>query len=300
MIRPNTILFLVNPFAGTGKAINAAKYAIEVMKQNGYDTALLVSKDLGDLSKFTSQFNIEEICKIAVMGGDGTMHEVINAIMGNQNWLSIPIVSFPCGTGNAFNHDIGFLTVKKATKLLLYGKIKLLDLTEVITNGTSIWSFNSVGCGMIAHVNQLAEKLRWLGAKRYIIASLIILIKKPTIHAKLTFNNQVYDNEFSLVLACNTRYAGKAMIVAPFAKLNDGLIDFIILKKASRFKLLMLLPKVFSGKHIRSRLIKVIQTNHLKIETQTPQILNLDGEVIGNTPLEIIMYHQKLKVICEL
>jgi diacylglycerol kinase family enzyme len=102
------------------------------------------------------------------------------------------------------------------------------------------------------------------------------------------------------MLACNTRYAGKAMILAPYAKLNDGLIDFIILKKASRFKLLMLLPKVFSGKHIRSRLIKLIQTNHLKIETQTPQILNLDGEVIGNTSLEIIMYHQKLKVICEL
>ena len=82
--------------------------------------------------------------------------------------------------------------------------------------------------------------------------------------------------------------------------LLDNEEDFIILKKASRFKLLMLLQKVFSGKHIRSRLIKVIQTNHLKIETQTPQILNLDGEVIGNTPLEIIMYHQKLKVICEL
>jgi diacylglycerol kinase (ATP) len=225
---------------------------------------------------------------------------VVNAIMQNQQWIKIPIVAFPCGTGNAFSYDTGFLTVKKATKLLLNGKVKLLDIAEVKTNGKTYWSFNSVGCGMVAHTNKLAEKLRWLGGYRYIIASLLAIISKTTIKAKVTFNDQVYDKEYCAMLACNTRYVGKAMLVAPFAKLNDGLIDFVILHKASRFKLLMLLPKMFSGKHLKSTSIKLVQTNHIKIETETPQLLNIDGEVIGNTSFEIIMFHQKLNVICEL
>lgn len=300
MNQANTILFLVNPFAGTGKAINAANYAIKIMHQNGFDTELLVSKDLGDLSKFTSLHKIDRISKIAVLGGDGTMFEVVNAIMQNQEWLKVPIVVFPCGTGNSFNHDIGILTVKRAIDLLLNGKIKLLDIAEVQTNGTSIWSFNSVGCGMITYANKLAEKLRWLGTNRYTIAALLTLITKPIINAKITFNDQVHNMEYSLTLACNTRYGGKAMILAPFAKLNDGLIDFVILNKASRLRLLMLLPKVFSGKHIKSPLIKLVQSNHIKVETDTPQIVNIDGEIIGNTPVEIIMFHQILKVVCEL
>ncbi len=176
MNQPNTILFLVNPFAGTGNAPNAANYAINIMQQNGYDTELLVSKDLGDLSKFPLLFKLEKICKIAVVGGDGTMFEVVNAIMQNQQWLKIPIVAFPCGTGNSFNHDIDCLSVKKATILLLNGKVKLLDLAEVKTNGKTYWSFNSVGCGMVANTNKLAEKLRWLGSYRYIIASLLAII----------------------------------------------------------------------------------------------------------------------------
>ncbi|MCF8429035.1 MAG: diacylglycerol kinase family lipid kinase [Bacteroidia bacterium] len=294
----NTILFLVNPFAGNGNALNAANYAMAIMKQNGYDTALLVSEELGDLSKFTYQFKVENIFKIAVLGGDGTMHEVVNAIMKNQQWINIPIAIFPCGTGNAFNHDIGCLSINKATKLLLYGKPTLLDLCEVITNGSSIWSFNSVGCGMAAHTNKLAEKLRFLGDKRYTIASLIKIITMPTIKAKVTFNNQVYDKEFCLMLACNTRYTGKGMLAAPFAKLNDGLIDFIIIKKASRFRLLMMLPKVFNGNYLNSSLVKLVQTNHIKIETKTPKIINIDGEIKGNTSLEIIMYYQKINVIC--
>jgi len=299
MNQPNTILFLVNPFAGTGNALNAANYAIVLAELKGYDTEILVTKEKGDLSKFTHLFKLEKISKIAVMGGDGTVHEVVNAIMQNQQWLKIPIVIFPCGTGNTFNYEIGCLTVKKAAQLLLNGKVKLIDLCEVKTNGTTIWSFNSIGCGAAAHINKLAEELRWIGRFRYTIASFLSIVSKPTITAKVSFNDKVYDNEYILMIANNNRFVGKAMIAAPFAKLNDGLIDFILLKKSSRFKLLMLIPKLFNGKHVYSPLVKLVQTNHIKIETDSPQLLNIDGEVKGNTSLEILMFHEVLKVICD-
>lgn len=294
-----SILFLVNPFAGKGKALNTAQNAIAVMQQNGYDTALLVSKTPGDLANFVHQFKVNNISKIAVLGGDGTMHEVINAMMQEPTWLAVPIMLFPCGTGNAFNYDLDCLTSKKATQLLLTGTNKLIDIAEVKTNGTSIWSFNIVGCGLVAYINVLAEKLRWLGAARYTIASLIKIVVNPTIKAKITYNNEVHHHDYCFLFACNTRYTGKAMKMAPLAKLNDGLIDFLIVEKASRLQLLMLFPKVFSGKHMSSPILKYVQAKHIAIETETPHLVNIDGEMKGNTSLQIMMHQQKLKVICE-
>jgi diacylglycerol kinase family enzyme len=69
-------------------------------------------------------------------------------------------------------------------------------------------------------------------------------------------------------------------------------------KKTSRLKLLLLFPKIFSGKHLNSPYLIYVQTNHIKIETQYPELVNIDGEIKGNTSLEIIVHKQKLKVIC--
>ena len=119
MKQNSSILFLVNPFAGKGNALNTAQNSIAVMHQNGLDTALLVSKTTGDLASFVHKYNASNISKIAVLGGDGTMHEVINAMMQEPDWLAVPIMLFPCGTGNAFNYDLDCLTSKKDTQLLL-------------------------------------------------------------------------------------------------------------------------------------------------------------------------------------
>jgi diacylglycerol kinase family enzyme len=77
------------------------------------------------------------------------------------------------------------------------------------------------------------------------------------------------------------------------------MIDFLIVEKASRLQLLLLFPKVFSGKHMNSPILKYVQSNQIEIETETPQLVNIDGEMKGNTSLQIIMHHQKLKVISD-
>jgi diacylglycerol kinase family enzyme len=87
------------------------------------------------------------------------------------------------------------------------------------------------------------------------------------------------------------------MKMAPLAKLNDGLIDLLIVKKTSRLKLFTLFPQVFSGKHIHSPILQYIQTDYFKVETEQNYLLNIDGEVKGNTPFEVIVHKQKLKVL---
>ena len=293
---PNTILFLVNPFAGKGNALLIAKNVVEIMKQNGYDTELFEGKNKDDIFNFTNIFEIKKIKKIAIFGGDGTMHDIINAIMIKPEWLAIPLLLFPCGTGNSFSRDLDCLSVEKATELLINGKEMLVDLAEIKMNENTIWSFNIIGCGLVSHINILAEKLRWLGAARYNIATIINIIVNPVLKAKIYFNNEMHAKDYCFLLACNTRFTGKGMEMAPLAKLNDGLIDFLIVEKTSRLKLLMLFPKIFSGKHLNSPYLRYVQTNYIKIETQKPERINIDGEMKGNTSLEIIVHKHKLKV----
>jgi len=293
------ILFIVNPYAGKGKALSVAQYAQEVLNRNDIKTTLFTSQSKGDISQITSKYNSTDFTSVAVLGGDGTMHEVLNAVITDESWLKLSYLLFPCGTGNAFKYDLDCLTSGKAIDLLLNGKVTLIDIAEVKTNAGSIWSFNIVGCGLVAHINVLAEKMRWLGSARYTVASLIKILSNPTIKAKVIANGKEVNAEFCFLFACNTRYTGKAMKMAPMASLTDGKIDFLIVKKVSRLALLGLFPKVFSGKHMDSPLLQYIQTSHLKIETEKPEIVNIDGEIKGNTSLEILMHPRKLKIISQ-
>ncbi|HIC36972.1 MAG TPA: hypothetical protein EYO80_04765 [Candidatus Marinimicrobia bacterium] len=85
--------------------------------------------------------------------------------------------------------------------------------------------------------------------------------------------------------------------MAPLAQLNDGLIDLIIARKASRFKLLRLFPKLFSGAHVGDPLVDYRQVKEFSIIPQEDNILNIDGEMIGSTPIHVTVEQGLIDVL---
>ena len=103
-----------------------------------------------------------------------------------------------------------------------------------------------------------------------------------------TLRAHKYSDEFIFILICNTIYTGNAMMAAPNAKLDDGLLDVIILNKTiTRFKLLQLLPTLFKGEHINSPYVKYKQVKKIVLEPKNNEILNIDGEIMGSTPIQV-------------
>ena len=153
-------------------------------------------KNKEDFLNFTTIYELNKIQKIAIFGGDGTMHDIINAIMLKPEWLSKPLMLFPCGTGNAFCHDLDCLSVEKATQRLLNGKEMLVDLAEIKMSKNSMWAFNIVGCGLVSHINTLAEKMRYFGPARYNIATIMKIISPPVLTAKISFNGEIYTKDY--------------------------------------------------------------------------------------------------------
>ena len=115
--------------------------------------------------------------------------------------------------------------------------------------------------------------------------------------ARVTIDGNAIGADFAFIIGCNTIHTGKGMKMAPLARLNDGLIDLIIVRKVSRLKLLKLFPKVFSGKHIGDPSVDYRQVKQFSIIPEEDNQLNLDGEVLGSTPVEVQVLPNEIELL---
>ena len=169
---------------------------------------------------------------------------------------------------------------------------------EIKTVDTILYSINLVGWGLVTDIGEKAEKYRWLGPSRYTLVSLIEIIKNKNRSATLTIENEKNTNQFTFIIACNTKYVGKGMYMAPKASTNDGLLDLIVVKgNLSRRRLLKTLPKLFKGTHLRDPNIIYHQISNFSIETKEKDLLNIDGELKGTTPINVKVIPNAIEIL---
>jgi len=231
------------------------------------------------------------------IGGDGTMHEIINGMMNREDGLQLPIGLITGGTGNSFMHDLDCLDPVHAAKRIITNRKRPIDISKVNANGETLYAFNIVGWGMPTEINILADKLRWFGGQRYNIASLVEIFAFRQRLATLVIEGNRTVGDFGFILGCNTIHTGKGMKMAPLAQLNDGYLDLIIVHKPSRWKLLKMFPKVFSGKHIAESVVEYHQVKTFSVIPKEEHLLNIDGELLGNTPIDVEVLPSAINVL---
>ena len=224
------------------------------------------------------------------------MHEAINGMMDRSDNKSLPIGLVTAGTGNALMRDIDALDPMIALEKIVNGKKRKIDIFECKASNEKFYAFNIVGWGIPSDVNILAEKTRWLGGQRYNIASIIEVIRKKQRMATLQFNNQEIQDDFGFIMACNTIHTGKGMKIAPEAKIDDGIIDLLVVRNISRAKLLRLFTKIFDGSHVDSEDVEYYRTKGLKIVTRDKSMLNVDGDNKGFSPVEIKLLPNAIEI----
>jgi YegS/Rv2252/BmrU family lipid kinase len=287
---------IINPHSGRKKGAEVWRKLRPLFQNKGIDTHEFISTHTGHPYEIVSRLNLSIYDAIVVLGGDGTMHEVVNGIMDREDKLTKPIGLISCGTGNSFMHDLEGVNPIKAAEIILAGHTIFIDLARITMPGLQLHAFNILGWGLTVTINNLAEKWRKLGGQRYNIAALAEILKNPKWQVKITLDGEVLEGEYAFFLACNTVYSGNGMRVAPNAVLNDGLMDVIILKEASRWRLIKLFAKIFSGKHIYDPLITYRQVSSFSIHPVENSVLNIDGQVTGHTPAVVNMVREALEV----
>ncbi len=287
-----TWLAIANLAAGSGRATKV----LRTIEANGeFDLHVHTTRGPRDASNLARELDTEGSAGLIVIGGDGTVHEVVQGLLARPEAQRLPIGVLPGGTGDALARDLGLLDPGRAISCLLEGHTRSIDLARVLVDGVVAHCFSVVGWGAFASINRRAERWRWARGRRYDLAAAGELLRPGRLQlTKVAREGQ--ETETLLGVACLTEHTGRGMRLAPGAQLDDGLVDLVEIHPASRLALALLLPKVFRGDHVHSHLVTVERLAELVVELDPGSWAVLDGEAIPARRLELCVLPEALEV----
>ena len=283
------ILLIYNPQAGNGRAHKLLGRVEARFQSHGCDLDLRLTEHHGHGITLTQEAELSRYDAVVAAGGDGTTYEVINGYYRNPGQIKPPVGIIPTGTGNAFVREMDLFGSGwgKAIDTIVRGETRAVDVTRFTTQGETHYSLNILGVGFVSDVTETAVHLKFLGNSAYILAVFYRLLKLRSYPLKLTIDGQAESVDACFAVVANSRYTGTTFFIAPKAKLDDGLLDLVVLKKISRLRVIQIFKTIFSGDHIREPEVDYYQARKITIDTEDPRVLNVDGEVLGLTPIEV-------------
>ena len=291
------LYFLINPNSGKKKSLKIFKSIQPLLNKKSIDYDFFETQYKGHAIDLIQKNNLKQYDGIIIIGGDGTFHEVVNGLMLRKDNINIPIGIIPGGSGNSFLYDLNDKNPLSVFKDILLFKKRSIDVIKIQTKDEIIYSINLVGWGLVTDIGKSAEKFRLLGTSRYTLVSLTEIIKNKERHATLLINNQKKEKKFTFIIACNTKYVGKGMFMAPDAEIDDGLLDLIVVKgNLSRTILFKTLPRLFKGTHITDSNVEYYQVSRFSLKTKNEDLLNIDGELKGTSPINVEVLHNAIDV----
>ena len=290
-------IIIVNPHGGKKLGPKLLHKVKPVFDAAGGDLVIIETKFAGHAKELANNLNLAEYDGFIGIGGDGTLHEIVNGILTRNDGQKIPIGIIPGGSGNSYMHDLGLTNPIEATNAIIRGKKRLVDTIYIDANHVKQYAMNMVGWGLVSDVGKMAEKCRWIGPSRYTILSALEVFRKKNHSATLIMDNEKIEDDFTFIIACNSIHVGRGMKMAPKAKLDDGLIDLIVVRSnITRSRLLKTLPKLFDGTHINEPEVSYYQTSQFSLLPKKNVTLNIDGEIMGSTPITVKMIPRTIEI----
>ncbi|WP_439130828.1 diacylglycerol/lipid kinase family protein [Polaribacter sp.] len=291
----NSWFIIANPTSGKG---NFSKNWKLVKK-------LLNAKNIAYSYAFT-QFSKHEIELVEtaiqngfrnfiIVGGDGTLHHVVNGIMMQRYTKSsdITIGVIPLGTGNDWIKTYNIpLNIKKSIEIIQQKKTILQDIGVLKTANAPLTYFNNVaGLGFDGYVVHKLKRLKMLGSIGYLLAGLAgILLYKKSIF-KIFLNDKPIETKCLMTIIGVCKYSGGGMRFTKDVNPSDGLLDVSVVKNFSFLEVLFNLPKLYSGKIVQHQKVATYKTKQITINPlNSKPFIQADGELIakGSVSVKII------------
>jgi YegS/Rv2252/BmrU family lipid kinase len=307
------ILLVANPSSAMGRGRPALHRALAWLNQNGIVTHQLVSQYAGHLFEALPPLLKEDWRAIAVLGGDGTLFEVINICLDSTSVnFAAPLAVIPGGTGNSFSKDL-LSNASAGNKLedflrkAAHGAPQPVDVARCrFADGAKVgrswhknefYFINVLGAGFVAEVNHRSFSfgLKKLGAFGYAASVFATLASLHPYQMRLVMDGQIVERPNTFVMICNSRVTGGNMLIAPEASIHDGWLDVVVANAISRWELIKTFPKVFSGTHTSHPEVEIFRAKHVRMETDPPSFLTPDGETLGSTPIEVEVLPGKMQ-----
>ncbi len=290
-------LFCYNPISGKGKIKKKESYIVNRLKSK-YEVEVLQSSYAGNIGD-EIRTRGEQFDLIVGGGGDGTINEIVNAVMMLEKRPKVAFI--PAGTVNDVAHSL-FIpkNIRKAVDNILGGKEFAHDVMKindkygiyVCCAGLFTESSYATGQGMKKKMGKLAYIFH--GAKK--------MFTTDALNLKVTYEGGEIEGKFALILANNSRYTA-GMKVNKRASLNDGMLDVVLVESkkekvnfAADVRVAMLFLEGIEH-NIHKKGVYHFQTSEFKVETKSDTSINLDGEKIDSGSFECKIIKEALRMI---
>lgn len=277
------ILFIVNPEAGRGTAAKRLPRLEKLLREKEVDHEIRQTTGPGDATVMAGEMR-RDFDLVAVFGGDGTMNEALNGLVGGET----PMAVIPIGTGNDFARSAGLpMKLGPALDNLIGGRPRTVDLG--VFNGERYF-VNTVGIGFDAYANIQSRKIKKLrGTAVYVVAVFKTLRQWSSVPMKIEMDNDSVEGLSYLTCIAGGWAIGGGLSLAPDAKIDDGLFDICHVSDISSMKIVWNFPKLTNGKVEELEEVTIYRSKKVKVTSEEPLPMHIDGEIIegGVTEFEV-------------
>lgn len=288
-------LFIINPIAGKGNAIRCKEIIEKYFEDKDDYYEIITTERPEEATDVVKNYDYSEECKVYSVGGDGTLNEVINGLIGKNASLGI----IPAGSGNDFVRSyLDDSDLSNIIKDTIEGESKEADVGCI--NDRYFINISAIGFPADVNLNAKIFKNKHIisGSLAYILGALVSLFKFKSEKIKFIIDGVENTDEMFLVALANGRYYGGGIVLAPDAELSDGSLDFYGIKKSNPYKILRYLVAFLTKKDIRK--FKDTYYNKcktLKIISEKEIISNIDGEIIKSNEFNFEIIPKGIKLI---
>jgi diacylglycerol kinase (ATP) len=273
---------ILNPKAGAAKQIIGLAAKI---RRHGFKE-IHITRKAGDAEKFARVAARRGRDLIIAAGGDGTLNEIVNGIARSASHVRLGMI--PLGTGNDFARSLKLPNdFESALEILKEDRTRYVDLVRVTSR--RIRYFVNVSAGgfsglvnekLTAQIKQTWGPLAYLRSAAAALAGLRAYKTAITLDQKKTSQRSLFN-----VVIANGRYIAGGIPIAPKAKLDDGLLDVVLVPRVSKTKLTFLAGRMLLGRHLASGSVIFRRAAKVAVQSRPGMWFNVDGELVGNAPV---------------
>ena len=293
LISPLSVV--TNPRAGRGRRRDVLTRVRARLSAAGADVEYVTSQS-GDHAEELAEQAVARNRTVLACGGDGHVGRLASVAARR----SAPFGFIPTGAGNDFASEFGLSPdqPEAVAETILVGQLRTIDLGRI---GNRFFC-GVAGCGFSSQANQWANRQHWIGGTALYVASVIrTLATYRPLPLRLSIDGTVLETAAWLVAVANGRALGGGMLIAPGARLDDGVLDVVVIGPVSRLEFLRTFPKVFDGTHVHHPQISTASGTIIDIEPigciGEPLAIYADGEHAGSLPHRFEVAENQLQVL---
>jgi len=281
-------LFIINPVAGKGKALTFINEIKNLFVNSEKKYTIKITEKPGHATEIVKEYTKKGSLRVYSVGGDGTLNEVVNGMVGSNSSLAI----IPAGSGNDFIKSIvgNNFDPKDILIRTVNGKVRLADLAKV--NEKYFINISSVGfdAEVVYNTNKIKKLPGISGKLAYILGVIITLFKYNNNYLKVDIDGHCIETKSLLTAVANGRYYGGGMLPTPNAVIDDGQFDICLISEVNRFRIFRFFPRFIKGLHGNLKEVSFYKGKKVTIECDRDLPINIDGEInkVKKASFEII------------